>query len=80
MRYVNDWRGLDPSEYAGGGSASSSLLLRDGWPAWFLVSCGRARLVSSWNRKAADALFEDPGATWSDCPYAGAALDDEATS
>lgn len=69
MRYVKDWSGLDPSEYAGGGSASSSL--RED-PA--LVSCGRARLVSSWRKRAA---LDDPGTTcWSDGAYAGAALDD----
>lgn len=62
MRYVKDLRGLGPSEYAGGGSASSSLLLlREDSP---FVSCGRARLVSSWNLKAAAAsLEEDSGFT-----------------
>lgn len=71
MRYVKDWSGLDPSEYAGGGSASSSL--HDG-PA--LVSRGRARLVSSWRERPA---LDGPGTTcWSDGAYAGAALDDSA--
>lgn len=81
MRYVNDWRGLVPSEYAGGGSVSSSLELRDDCsPAWPLVSCGRARLVSSRKWRTADALLDGSGATWSGGAYAGAAAETAATS
>ncbi len=69
MRYVKDWRGLDPSEYAGGGSDSSSLVLRDDSP---LVSWGSARFVSSWNWDAARARLDDSGTTWSFGAYAGA--------
>lgn len=57
IRYVNDSRGLEPSEYAGGGSLSSSSL--DGSP---FVSRGRAALVS-----ATTSAVDDGGAAAAGC-------------
>lgn len=70
---MNESSGLEPSEYAGGGSLSSSFL--DDSP---LVSCGKAAFVSattsSWEE------VEGPCSSGATGAYAGTAVDDAPAS
>ena len=72
MRYVKEWRGLEPSEYAGGGSPSSSL--RDDCP---LVSRGSARFVSATGSCNAATLELESDEVKATAAYAGAAVKDD---